>query len=341
MSEKRQIILDQFGQFLGKHSERLRVKVEGKIIEEVPLIHLDSILVTSRGVTISSDVVEICAERGIDILFISGKGEVYGRLSGPGLIGTVKTRREQLLCIGDIRGVVLGKAFALGKIQNQRSTIKYFARYRKVIDQNLYNLMEEATEKLESLVQSLMDLKGDIIEEIRESLLNKEGRSASIYWETMKNMIKGDVDWEGREGRGAKDPLNSALNYGYGILYGQVEKAVILAGLDPFAGLVHTDRSGKPSLVLDLIEEFRQPVVDRAIFGMVGKGTEIKVNEDGMLDEKTRRVIAQKVFERLDTEERYEGMKQKIKTIILKQAQSVASYVRGDRGIYKPFVGGW
>lgn len=341
MSEKRQLILDQFGLFLSKHSERLRVKAQGKVIEEVPLIHLDAVLVTSRGVAISSDVVEVCAERGIDILFISGKGEIYGRLSGPGLVGTVRTRREQLLSAADDRGVVLGKAFALGKIQNQRNTIRYFARYRKVTDKEMYALMDDASKRLEALAQSLIDLEAEQIDAVREVLLSIEGRSAAIYWDTMKAMIGGDIDWPGREGRGARDPLNSALNYGYGILYGQVERAIILAGLDPYAGFVHTDRAGKPSLVLDLIEEFRQQVVDRAIFAMLGKGSEIRVDEEGMLDEKTRKTIAQRVFERLEADERYEGMKHKIKTILLKQAQAIAGFVRGDRGTYKPFVGGW
>jgi CRISPR-associated protein Cas1 len=72
-------------------------------------------------------------------------------------------------------------------------------------------------------------------------------------------------DWPGREGRGAQDPLNSLLNYGYGILYGQVEQAIILAGLDPYAGFLHADRPGKPSLTLDLIEEFRQVAIDRVV----------------------------------------------------------------------------
>ena len=171
--------------------------------------------------------------------------------------------------------------------------------------------------------------------------MNIEGRSAAKYWEAMGALLGDESEWLGREGRGAKDPINSALNYGYAILYGQVEKVLILAGLDPYAGFVHTDRAGKPSLVLDLIEEFRQQVTDRVIFGMLGKGSEITVDEEGMLEEKARKQIAQKIFERLESEERYEGMKHKIRTIMFKQAQAIASFARGDRSIYKPFIGGW
>jgi len=341
MAEKRQLILDRYGLFLSKHSERLRVKSEGQIMEEVPLIHLDSVLITSRGVTVSSDVVEVCAERGIDIVFILGNGEVYGRLSGPALVGTVKTRREQLMALGDRRGLELGKAFAAGKIKNQKNILRYFAKYRKIVDRELFAFLENSREKLEGNIKTLMDITGMNVDEKRDFILNIEGRSAAIYWEAIRALLRDDMEWQGREGRGASDPINSALNYGYAILYGQVEKAVLLAGLDPYAGFVHTDRSGKPSLVLDLIEEFRQQVVDRVIFGMLGKGSEIKVNDEGKLDEKTRKTIAQKFFERLDGEERYEGKKQKLRTIILKQAQAVASFVRADRPAYKPFVGGW
>lgn len=341
MPDKRQLILGKYGLFLSKHSERLRVKAEGAIIEEVPLIHLESILITSRGVTLSSDVVEVCSERGIDIVFISGNGEVYGRLGSPSLVGTVKTRREQLAALMDKRGLILGKAFAVGKINNQRNLLRYFARYRKTADKDLYTVMDDACGRLEMYEKELLAIDAENIDEVRELLLSVEGRSSAYYWETVKKMLGDDVGWEGREGRGAKDPINSALNYGYGILYGQVEKSIILAGLDPYGGFVHTDRAGKPSLVLDLIEEFRQQIVDRAILAMSGKGTDITVNEEGMLEEKVRKVIALKVFERLDGDERYEGMKQKIRTIMLKQAQAVASFVRGDRPGYKPFVGSW
>jgi CRISPR-associated protein Cas1 len=310
-------------------------------VEEIPLIHLDSIIITSRGVTISSDVVEVCAERGIDIVFIAGNGEVYGRLASPAMIGTVKTRREQLLALSDRRGLILGKAFAFGKIGNQRNLLKYFARYRKVTDKDLYTIMETACKKLETHEEELSKIEADNIDIVREQILSVEGRSSSLYWETIKKMLSEEINWPGREGRGAKDPLNSALNYGYGILYGQIEKAIILAGLDPYAGFVHTDRAGKTSLVFDLIEEFRQPVIDRTIFAMIGKGSDIVVDENGMIEDKSKKYIAIKIFERLDDSERYEGIKQKIKTIMIKQAQAIASYLRGDRSVYKPFICGW
>jgi len=336
---KRWLIVDGYGHYVAKHSERIRVKKEGAIIEEIPLIHLEAIHISSRGVSISSDVIEICTERGIDIFFTSGDGQIYGRLASPTLIGTVKTRREQLMALMDSRGLEIGRAVASAKLGNQRNLIQYFARYRKVTDKGLYELMTDRVKAIDALKGELIQLTGSGVEGLREKILNIEGRAAHFYWETMKSLIGGD--WEGRVGRGAKDPINSALNYGYGILYGQVEKAIVMAGLDPFAGFVHTDRSGKPSLILDLIEEFRQMAIDKAVFSMIGKGTKIVVREDGLLDGGTRKGIANKVFERLDSAERYQGQRMKLKTIIMRQAQRMASFIRKDIPNYKPFVGSW
>jgi CRISPR-associated protein Cas1 len=109
--------------------------------------------------------------------------------------------------------------------------------------------------------------------------------------------------------------------------------------LDPFAGYVYTDRSGRPSLVLDLMEEFRGPVVDRAVLGAVGTG--LKVGMDGeKLDEKTRRLTAEKVRERLAVRVKYRGRKHSLENVIHVQARSVASFVRNGV-LYKPFVGSW
>jgi len=204
MAEKRQLILDKYGLFLSKHSERLRVKSEGQIVEEVPLIHLDSVLITSRGVSVSSDVVEICAVRGIDIVYISGNGEVYGRLSGPSLVGTVKTRREQLMALGDERGYELGKAFAAGKIQNQKNIIRYFARYRKVVDKELFEFLEDSRKKLEGHIKSLMDIAGRNVDEIRDLILNIEGRSAAKLLGGYEGIIKGKHGMAGQGRQGSK-----------------------------------------------------------------------------------------------------------------------------------------
>ena len=335
-----QVIIDRFGAFVGKHSERLRVSVKGEVVEERPFHGLDHILIASAGVSFSSDLVQECAERGIPISFISRVGRPYAKLMAPGLVGTVKTRREQLLAYLDERGVSLAKAFAGGKVKNQALLLKYMAKYRKETAPEIFEKVRTAAEVLEDFVRRIQQVQADSVEEARQEILTLEGHAAKTYWEASGDLIIPETDWEGRETRGAQDLVNSALNYGYGILYCQTERAIVLAGLDPYAGFLHADRAGKPSLVLDLVEEFRQMAVDKAIFSLLNRGVKLE-QEDDRLTEESRRTIAGKINERLDSDEPYEGKRHKLRTIIQMQARHVATFVRGEGGQYQPWVGRW
>jgi CRISP-associated protein Cas1 len=111
------------------------------------------------------------------------------------------------------------------------------------------------------------------------------------------------------------------------------------AGLEPFAGFLHVDRPGKPSLVLDLIEEFRQPVVDRAVVATVTKGARLETRE-GLLTDESRRAVAGAVLERLEGEVGFRGRQHRLKSVIQVQARNVAAFLR-DGEPYRPFPFKW
>jgi CRISPR-associated protein Cas1 len=111
------------------------------------------------------------------------------------------------------------------------------------------------------------------------------------------------------------------------------------AGLEPFAGFLHVDRSGKPSLVLDLVEEFRQPVVDRAILTWLNKGGNLTLQR-GMLDGASRENVASRVLLRMNSTERHRGKEHQIRSIIQMQSRLAASALRGLRA-YRPFAFQW
>src|SRR5437588_3877915 len=119
------LIVEDFGAFVGRHSERLRVSVKGELKTEAPLINLRQVLVTGRGVSISADAIEVCCGQGIPIHFVSMRGEPYAALYAAGLGGTVLTRRAQMMAYQDQRGLALALGFARGKITNQAQLLKY------------------------------------------------------------------------------------------------------------------------------------------------------------------------------------------------------------------------
>ncbi len=345
MSNEPVLIVEQFGAYVGKHSERLRVSKDKETLAEAPLMHLEQVLVSGRGVSLSTDAIAACGRAGIPIHMIDGRGRPLASFYAAGLTGTVQTRRAQLMAYNDRRGVRLGLAFAAGKIVNQASLLKYMAKYRKATAPELYReLRRRAGEVLKHVeeLEELRHVEAASIDEVRFQLLSVEGRAAQMYWAALKEVVPPGLNWPGRKTRGAKDGLNSALNYGYGILYGQVERALVLAGLDPYAGFIHVDRPGKPSLTLDAIEEFRQPVVDRTVLGLANKGFEFKQGVDGLLSDETRHTLAEKVLARLEeSTERYEGKKQVLRVIIQSQARHLATCLRGERAEYAPFACGW
>jgi len=265
----------------------------------------------------------------------------YAGLYAAGLTGTVQTRRAQLLAYEDGRGLALATAFASGKIENQSRLLKYVAKYRKEADPSLYEELRLVAQEVLDHLEELRRLEAGRADEVREQILAAERRAAQRYWDALKLVVPEQYEWPGRRRRGAKDPLNAALNYGYGILYGQIERAIILAGLDAYGGFIHADRPGKPSLVLDLIEEFRAPVVDRTVLGLVNKRTKLAQDEKGLLTLETRRLLAERILARLETAERYERKRQPLRVIIQNQARHIATFVRGERREYRPFLAKW
>lgn len=344
------LIVEEFGAFVSKHSERLIVSKGDVKLVQAPLLHLETVLIASNGVAISSDAVRECAERGIPIHFVSGSGNAYASVYSSGLTGTVLTRRAQLEAFHTARGLFLALAFAQGKLGNQANFLKYMSKYRKESAPEIFEILRGAAEKILETVSDLEQMKSlpevlsgerATIDEWRFEILGMEGRAAQVYWDALKSALPIECEWQGREGRGARDPINSALNYCYGILYGQIERALVLAGLDPYAGFAHVDRPGKPSLTFDAIEEFRAPIVDRTIFGLANKGVKFEQDERGYLTEGTRKMLAEKFFERMESTETFEKKSFGLRLIVQMQARHVATFLRGEREEYVPFVMGW
>jgi CRISPR-associated protein Cas1 len=334
------LIADQFGSHIGKYSERLLITQKGETLTQAPLIHLEDVSVISRGVSVSADALEACCERGIPIYFLDSQGTPYASIYASGLVGTVITRREQLRAYDDQRGLHLGLGFASGKIENQAITLKYLAKNRQETPEGDM-LRIAVAEVLDHLSWLDAARQATHIDEVREQILAAEGNAAKRYWQAARAIVPEAYGWLAREGRGAVDPINSLLNYGYGILYGQIEHCLVLAGLDPYAGFVHVDRPGKPSLVLDLIEEFRQVAVDRVVIGLANRNFSIEQDDKSRLSEATRKAFAEHILGHLDAEVRHSGQRHRLRHVMQMQAREVAAYLRGEREQYAPFKASW
>ncbi len=334
-----QIVLSGAGLFVGKKSERMVIRKGKKVCYQFPLFRLSEVIIAARGVAVSSDLIEELAARGVRLSFLRGGGRPYAMITSPALTAIIEARREQLAAIGDERGLHFARAIVEGKLCNQERLLRYFAKYLKKADTARFESVERVASSIGALAKNARKVAGRTVDEARGALMGIEGTAGRLYWDGVRQILGERLGFPGRRHCGAADPFNSLLNYGYGILYSTVWGAVLNAGLEPFAGFLHVDRPGKPSLVLDLTEEFRQPVVDRAVLAYANLGEEIRM-EGGMLHASTRDRIAERVIARLGSSEPYRGKKYQVRSIIQMQARRLASALRG-RDAYRPFKFKW
>jgi CRISPR-associated protein Cas1 len=328
-----------YGSYLGKTSERFVVKKDGKVLEEKPFFRVAEIVIPSRGVMVSASAIFEAVTRGIRISFLGPGGAPYALLSSSALVATVATRRAQLAALDDNRAVTFARAIVTGKIRNQMRLLKYFDKYEAETTPERSARIGVLVDRLERIASDADRIDGDRIAAVRSELLGCEGGAARVYWDGVATLLENASPFPGRTGRGAIDPVNALLNYGYGVLSQAVWGAVLNAGLEPYAGFLHTDRPGKPSLILDLVEEFRAPVVDRTVIALCRRGEPVKL-ERGKLDHETRRLVADRVLDKLAADARFGGRRVSVRAIIQAQVRSLASFVRGE-GPYRAFAFQW
>ena len=178
-------------------------------------------------------------------------------------------------------------------------------------------------------------------EVVRHRLFAFEGQGGNLYWQMVRLLLEDDVPFASRERQGATDLVNSLLNYGYGMLYPRVHHALVLAGLNPCISFLHSFQDSKPTLVFDMIVEFRSQAVDRVVFSMITKGERLEIDSStGRLTKETVQKLIQNILERLAMPVRYRGQEKSLQDIIHLQAKRLAAHLRGKER-YHPFIGRW
>ena len=334
------LVISERGTFLALRSERLQLRHPTQETQEVALRDLESVSVTTTACTLSAEAIRACAKFGVQIDLLDSLGAPYAKFSSPYLVGTVSTRRAQMQAYLTPTGIEVARHAIRARLRNQASLLKYFGKYRREADPTAFSAIQLALPRFVSLETELDGIQGAQIDEVRDYLLGVEGRGGVAYWGAVAAMLPADLAFPGRLGRGATDLANMTLNYGYGILYARTAGVLATAGLEPFAGFLHTDRPGKPSLVLDFVEGFRACVVDRSVLAALGRGWRPELDEHGKLAPETRKRIAEAVHARPDARDTVGGKRYRLQNIMVKQARSLATYLRGE-GDYPVYVASW
>ena len=244
--------------FIGKTDERLRVRAQKETLLDVPLIKVDGVVVLGRATVSPAALIELL-ERKIPLSFMTGTGRFLGRLE-PELNKNIFVRSAQWQAAGESdRAVHVVQGFIRGKLKNYRHML--LRAQREGI-----NGLESGIARLEQAIQPIHQTS------IIDALRGLEGAGSAAYFANLNGLIRNrDFTFESRCRRPPTDPVNALLSFGYALLSHDIQGAINIVGFDPYLGYLHTQRYGRPSLALDLMEEFRPLVVDTMVLSALNR----------------------------------------------------------------------
>jgi len=225
---------------------------------EIPAEKVDAIMITANAL-VSTQAVALCLEKGIQLVLANWSGKPFGRfwMSTPGR--ATEVRRKQYLHQDSALAFELSKEIVSRKLREQKKLLIDLKNNRKAP-------CEKVQKAIESINGSLAKMKSlEYTLSFKQSFLGLEGFAASEYFSAISEILPKKYAFRARSRQPANDKFNAVLNYAYGLTYSNLEKVVILSGLDPNAGIYHADLYGKPTLVFDVIELFRAKVDRLAI----------------------------------------------------------------------------
>jgi len=338
------------GAALTKRGEHLVVEKRGTTIHRMHAFKVSQVVLMGR-IQLSPAVVPFLLGRGIDTVFLSMYGRYHGRLASQ-LGKNVELRLRQYNRFQEPEfAAEMARRCIRGKIENCRVLLRRRNQERRVDE------VVEALHRLRALGRRL-SLCPDAA-----SVMGVEGAAGAVYFGVFDHMLQVEgMEFNGRNRRPPKDPVNVLLSFGYTLLANAVETRVNLTGLDPYLGCLHSPEYGRPSLVLDLMEEVRPVLVDALVVGLVNKkviGTthfhrpedreppafafagEPPKREDYpiILDHEGARKLIAHFEARLDRRVLYppRGKQLTYRDILLEQARSLARLLEGE-GEYEPFT---
>ena len=326
--------------YLSLDGENVVINSDGKEIGRLPLHNLERIITFGYSGA-SPALMGKCASNGIELVFMSRSGRFLARVEGE-FNGNVLLRRQQYRIADDPKkSLEIAKYIICAKIFNSRWTVERIKRDHPLrIDVNKFDHNS-------SILKSAVERAAGA--ESIEALRGVEGEAAQVYFSLFDDMIlqqKEVFSFNGRNKRPPKDNVNALLSFAYSLAASMCTSALESVGLDPYVGFMHTDRPGRRSLALDILEEFRAPLCDRFVITLINKKIitpeDFTRREDGavILNEQGRRTFFTSWQKRKDDELSHPFLEEKMEwgVVAYSQALLLSRYIRGDLDAYPPFM---
>lgn len=307
-----QIFINTYGTYVHVKDDMFEIKVKQEKKQPPKINHIAAHKITSfvmsKGSALSTDAIALALKHNIDIVIVDNLGHPMGRFWHSKLGSTTKIRKAQLVTSLNEEGVNYVKEWLLKKLENQADFINDLKKHRK----NLEEYLEEKSSAILLLRQKIKEIESDNISKIADTLRGWEGSAGRHYFDALSKCMPESFAFKGRSFRPAEDEFNAMLNYAYGILYSRIERALMLAGIDPFVGFMHRDDYNMKSMVFDYIEPYRI-YADRFVFRLftgkkINKNFFTKLENGFVLNDEGKAFFVNPYLEYLDNEKvRYKG----------------------------------
>lgn len=317
--------------YLACRGGELQVRLDGEVVSKHPLEQVQAVYLYGPVQT-STQAVHSLLEREISLAYFSPAGRFLGMTAGLPQSGIDSRLGQARLFSSPRHRLPIAQEMIRAKIHNQRVLLMRNGSPPKLILNQLADLRDQC--------RDTTDL---------DALRGLEGRAAAHYFAHFKSMLKGtageNFDFEGRNRRPPKDPLNALLSQGYSILAKELTGMCHAVGLDPFIGLLHRPRYGRPALALDLMEEFRPLIADSVALSLLnrqelGEGDFVHTSKGVFMGDSGRRQFWRAWFRRLDTEVKHPqfGYTMSYRRMLDVQTRQLWRYFRGDATTYHGFT---
>lgn len=321
--------------YLHKERETIVIKQGDEKLGQFPALSLGGIICFGR-VSVSPFLMGYCADQGIGLAFYTDYGRFLARVQGPES-GNVLLRREQYRWAdSQEQAASVARLSVAAKIANSRSVLQ-----REMRNHGETPALREAVDKLATSLRRVRN--ADSVDTVR----GMEGDAANTYFGVFNDLLKGSgFTFGGRVRRPPTDPVNALLSFVYSLITQECTSALQGVGLDPYVGFLHKDRPGRPSLALDMLEEFRAAWADRFVLTLVNrqqvqlKDFETDASGAVRLKEEPRKKVLNAYQERKQTELQHPYLEEQVPIGLLPHCQALllARHLRGDMAFYTPYM---
>ncbi len=338
------LYLQEQGSYVGKRSEHLVVTMERQEINRIPLAAVRQVVLFGN-VQISTQALETLVAQEIPVVMLTRYGRFIGAMT-PAPSKNVMLRVNQYRAFSDSpKALGLAKAVVKAKIANQRVLLMRSLRAKGLEDEETVRGSDDPAAVEMARMLARVDEAPDT-----DVLLGLEGQAASVYFGSFGRLLHSPVagsgfDFKARNRRPPRDPVNALLSFGYAILAKDTFSALLTVGFDPYLGFYHGGKHGRPSLALDLMEEFRAVIADSVVLTLVNNGmltaTDfIEWNAACQLTEAGRRTFLETYERRKATIVTHPlfGYRMSYGRMLEVQARLLAAYIRGDVPAYQGFT---